>query len=207
MPKLMNVPRAHRLRSAAILVAVATGFATAALVGVAIAKTFTLQVAKNAKVTTQMGTTTRENIAVNSGGRAVYDLTGDSKSHPECTKTNGCFKFWPPLTVSSAKNLSKAPGINGKLGVWRRNGFLQITLGGHPLYRFAPDSQRDVATGEGIQSFGGTWHVIKASAPGSRTTTMSTTTMSTTAMSTTTMSSTPSTSTTTTTSCAYPPCY
>lgn len=195
MAKLMNIPRARRTRSAAILVAAVAGFAVAALVGVAIANTFTLQVAKNAKVTNQMGMTTRENIVVNSRGRAVYDLTGDSKSHAKCTKANGCFQFWPPLTVSSTKNLSKAMGINGKLGVWHRNGFLQVTLGGHPLYRFAPDSQRDVATGEGIQSFGGTWHVIKASASG-------------TGASTTTMTSTTSTNTTTTTaSCLYPPCY
>jgi predicted lipoprotein with Yx(FWY)xxD motif len=194
MARLMNIPRARRRRSAAMLVAAVAGFATAALVGVAIAKTFTVQVAKTAKVTNQMGMTTRENIVVNSRGRAVYDLTGDSKGHPKCSKANGCFQFWPPLTVASAQNLSKAPGIAGKLGVWHRDGFLQVTLGGHPLYRFAPDNQRDVATGEGIQSFHGTWHAIRAStsASGSNTTTMT---------------STPSTGTTTTTSCAYPPCY
>jgi len=189
----MNVACARHRRSLAMLLAAAVGFATAALVGVAIARTFTLQVAKNAKVTNQTGVTTRENIVVNSGGRAVYDLTGDSKKHPKCTKANGCFRFWPPVTVSSPKKLSKAPGISGKLGIWRRNGFLQVTLGGHPLYRFAPDSQRDVARGEGIHSFGGTWHVIKAAAPRQGTTT--------------TMTSTPSTTTTTTTSCLYPPCY
>jgi predicted lipoprotein with Yx(FWY)xxD motif len=190
MPRPTNIPRAGRRRSATLLVAAVAGFGTAALVGVAIANTFTLQVAKNAKVTNQMRMTTRENIVVNSRGRAVYDLTGDSKTHPECTKAKGCFQVWPPLTVSSAKNLSKAPGINGKLGVWHRNGFLQVTLGGHPLYRFAPDSQKDAANGEGIHSFGGTWHVIKAAVSGSSTSTMTSTT----------------TTGTTTTTCLYPPC-
>jgi predicted lipoprotein with Yx(FWY)xxD motif len=78
-------------------------------------------------VTNQSGTTKTENIVVDSRWLAVYTLTGDSKSHPKCTKANGCFSFWPPLTVSSAKKLSKAQGIKGRLGVWH----LQWVLPGH----------------------------------------------------------------------------
>ncbi len=186
----------HRrgLKGTAATIAALAGFATAALVGVGVAKTFTLHVAKNAKVTNQAGSTTRANIAVTSRGSAVYDLTGDSARHPKCAKANSCFKFWPPVTVSSPKKLTKAPGIMGKLGVWHRDGFFQVTLGGHPLYRFAPDSQPNHATGEGIHSFGGTWHVIKAadsSGAGTTTSTGTTTTMT----------------TTTSTMCLYPPCY
>jgi predicted lipoprotein with Yx(FWY)xxD motif len=180
-----------------MLTAAVAGFATALLVGIAIAKTFTLEVAKHAKVTNTAGVTKRENIVVNSRGFAVYDLTGDSKHHPKCTKANHCFPIWPPVTVASARKLTKAAGVHGKLGVWRRNGFFQVTLGGHPLYRFAPDTKRRVATGEGIRSFGGTWHVIKASVPGSATGTTTSTT-------TTTMTTT--TTTTTTGPCSYPPC-
>jgi predicted lipoprotein with Yx(FWY)xxD motif len=172
------------------------GFATAALVGVAIARTFTLKVVKNAQVTNQAGSTMSENIVGNSHGFALYELTGDSRAHPECTKAKGCFSFWPPLTVASRKNLSKASGISGKLGVWRRNGFLQVTLAGHPLYRYSGDARKDAATGEGIQSFGGTWHVVKAAAAAGAQTTSGGMTG--------TMTTTP-TSPTTTTPCAYPP--
>jgi hypothetical protein len=73
-------------------------------------------------------------------------------------------KFWFPVTVSSAKKLTAAPGVKGKLGVWHRNGFFQATLRGRPLYTFIGDSKKAVATGEGIKSFGGTWHLIKTSA-------------------------------------------
>ncbi len=180
-------PRATKLFAATI--AATAGFAAAMLVGVALGKTFTLHVAKNATVTDQAGMTQTENIVANSHGFALYTLTGDSKSHPKCTKANGCFSFWPPLKVSSPKQLSKAPGIKGRLGLWHRNGFFQVTLAGHPLYRYAGDSQRHRATGEGVVSFGGTWHVRKAgSTSGS-------------AMMPTTM-----TSTTPTTTCFYPPC-
>lgn len=179
------------VRAAVVAIAAAAGFASAALVGVAIARTFTLKVAKNAAVTNQSGTTKHENIVVTSAGFAVYALSGDSQRHPKCTKGDGCFRFWPPVTVSSRKKLSKAPGISGTLGVWHRDGFFQVTLGGHPLYRFAPDSQRAHATGEGIMSFGGTWHVVKdaSSAPGGTTMPGGTTSTM-----------------TTTTTCLYPPC-
>jgi predicted lipoprotein with Yx(FWY)xxD motif len=191
--RFLKPTRTKTVKVVAATIAATAGFAAAALVGVALAKTFTLQVAKDAMVTNQSGTTTTENIAVNSRGFAVYALTGDSKSHPECTKANGCFSFWPPLKVSSAKKLSKAAGIKGRLGVWHRDGFLQVTLAGHPLYRYAGDSQRHDATGEGVKSFGGTWHVEKAASSTTGTATMpaTTTTMTTT--------STPP-------ACLYPPC-
>ncbi len=169
----------QRRRNLLMPIVALAGAATALLVGVALARTFTLQVARNAKVTSAAGKSSTENIVVNSRGRAVYDLTGDNKTHPECTKANSCFTFWQPVTVSSAKKPTKASGINGKLGTWRRNGLVQVTLGGHPLYTFVGDQAKHVATGEGIKSFGGTWHVLTPSgkaAPAHTTTSTATTT-------------------------------
>jgi predicted lipoprotein with Yx(FWY)xxD motif len=152
-------------RSLVVLVAVIAAAAALAVAGMAAAKSFTLKVAKNATVTDMTtNVTTHEAIATNTKGFAVYWLSGDSKSHPKCTKANGCFKFWPPVTVKSAKDLTKAPGISGKLSSWKRDGFVQAVLGGHPLYTFAPDTKKDDATGQGVVGFGGTWHVVTASA-------------------------------------------
>jgi predicted lipoprotein with Yx(FWY)xxD motif len=152
-----------RRRSVATVVA-AVAAAMLAVAAVAIAKSFTLSVAKNATVTNaQTMATTHENIAVNGRGFAVYWLSGDSKSHPKCTEANGCFKFWPPVTAASAKALSKASGISGKLTGWKRDGFTQAVLGGHPIYTFAPDTKKHDATGDHVVGFGGTWHVVTAS--------------------------------------------
>lgn len=178
----------HRIKALVVPVA-ATGFASAALLGVAVAKSFTLEVA-NATVSGK-----QESIVVTGRGFALYELTGDSKHHPECTSAE-CLMFWPPLKVSSAGGASKSTAVKGKLGVWRHEGFFQVTLGGHPLYRFAGDTHKHTATGQGIMSFGGTWHVIKAGGTGggnSAQPTISGTTQ------TTTTSSTP-------TTCYYPPC-
>ena len=168
-----------RLKTTGLVAIAAAGFVTALLVGVAAATTFTLNVAKNAKVTNQQGMTTHENIAVGAKKRAVYTLTGDKKSHPECTSKNHCFKFWPPVTVKSGTKPTKAAGIKGKLSLWHRNGFSQVLLSGHPLYYYSGDSAPANATGEGIVSFGGTWHVVKADAPAGGTTSTMTTTTST----------------------------
>jgi predicted lipoprotein with Yx(FWY)xxD motif len=178
-----------------MLVAVIAGGGVAALTGIALAKTFTLNVAGNASVTDTTGTTTHEAIAVNSKGVAVYRLSGESAHHPLCKSSNGCLKFWFPVTVPSAHSkLSAATGIKGKLGIWHR-GFFQVTLAGHPLYTFKLDhNKKAFATGEGIVSFGGTWHVNAARATATAPTTTTTTGMTTG-------------TTTTSTTCAYPPCY
>lgn len=104
-----------------------------------------------------------EFIVTNSRRVAVYWLTGDTTRHRECTAGNGCFSFWPPVKLARGARLTRAAGIFGRLGHFRRDGFTQVTLNGHPLYTFAPDGgRRGRATGDGIVSFGGTWHVIAA---------------------------------------------
>ena len=179
MARLLHHRRLRRFH-VAIVVAALAGLASAAMVGLAVAKTLTLQVAKGASVTNTAGSTTTEAIVINTKGRAVYTLSGDTTKHPKCTKANTCFQFWPPVTVSSAKGLSKAAGVKGKLGIFKRNGIMQVTLGGHPLYTFSQDHKKANATGEGLVAFGGTWHVVKDPSAGSSTgNTSSTSTMTT----------------------------
>jgi predicted lipoprotein with Yx(FWY)xxD motif len=146
---------ARRLRRVAIL---AAALALVLLAGVALAKSFTLQIAKHASVTNvNTGVIKQEAIVTNSKGFAVYYLTGDSKNNQKCTRANGCWQFWPPVT---ARKPTKAAGIKGKLATWQHSGKFQVTLGGHPLYTFTGDMQKRVATYDGAQSFGGTWHVV-----------------------------------------------
>jgi predicted lipoprotein with Yx(FWY)xxD motif len=165
-------------RSIPVLIAVIAGFAVAGLTGLALAKSSpTLGTAKNATI--------GKTIAVESHGLTVYELSPETTHHLLCAKANGCFKFWPPVTVSSAQTkLTAATGIKGTLGILHRNGLFQVTLAGRPLYRFAGDtSTRGKANGQGLHGFGGTWHVVTASVPqtsmNTTTTTMSTPTTST----------------------------
>ena len=177
---------------AAVRVAVVAGVAVAAFAGLAFAKgTATVKTATNASL--------GETIVVNSKGTTVYDLDPETAHHLLC-KSAMCFKFWPPVKVSKNAKLSAAAGIKGKLGKLHRDGFYQLTLNGDPLYTFAFDKSKGMASGNGIKSFGGTWHVVsegKTKASGTTTSTTSSTT-STTTTTTSTTTTMPSTSTTTT---------
>jgi predicted lipoprotein with Yx(FWY)xxD motif len=98
-------------------------------------------------------------------GMTLYHLSPETKSHLLC-RTAQCEGFWPPLTVKSLHTkLRKGTGISGKLGIFKRpDGKFQVTLRGIPLYRFSGDSAKGQANGNGIKSFGGTWHAVTAKA-------------------------------------------
>jgi len=104
-------------------------------------------------------------IVVNPAGRTLYTLSPETTHHLLC-KSKECLKSWPPLTVPSrSTKLTQASGVHGKLGLLHRsNGVLQVTLRGLPLYRFSGDDRAGDADGEGLKSFGGTWHAATASA-------------------------------------------
>jgi predicted lipoprotein with Yx(FWY)xxD motif len=146
-----------RQRARRAVVTLVAGFALAALAGLALAKPpATLGTAKNSTI--------GKTIVVDARGLTVYELRPETTHHLLCTKATGCFQSWPPVKVASAKTkLTAAHGVKGKLGILHRNGIFQVTLGGHPLYRFAGDaSKKGMANGHGIHSFGGTWHVVVA---------------------------------------------
>lgn len=96
-------------------------------------------------------------------GRTLYWLSPETKTQLLC-KSSACTGFWPPLTVKSLHTKVRAAfGIQGKLTVFKRpDGKFQVALRGKPLYRFAGDSAAGQANGEGIQTFGGTWHAMPA---------------------------------------------
>jgi predicted lipoprotein with Yx(FWY)xxD motif len=145
-------------RAAAVLVAALAGLALAALTGLAVAKSFTLGVTKNVSLAGKARA-----VVVNSHGLTVYELIPETRSHPLCT--GGCLGFWPPVKVASAHaRLTKMSGVKGTLGIWHRDGFFQVTLGGHPLYTFKLDhGKKGIATGEGVMfAPGEVWHAVLA---------------------------------------------
>jgi predicted lipoprotein with Yx(FWY)xxD motif len=107
-----------------------------------------------------------EQVTVSAQGRTLYSLTPETSSHLLC-KSSECMHFWPPLTVPSrTTRLKAAAGVHGHLGILRRsNGVLQVTLRGKPLYRYSGDKAKGQAKGQGLESFGGTWHAVTASTP------------------------------------------
>jgi predicted lipoprotein with Yx(FWY)xxD motif len=137
---------------AAILLAVAGALAVTAL---ALARSATIGVG-TASVKGH-----NEKVAVNARGVTVYELAPESTRHLVCT-SRACLSVWPPVRATGT--LSKAAAVKGKLGTVKRHGFRQVTLNGHPLYTFSEDGgRRGLAQGEGINNFGGVWHVFRES--------------------------------------------
>ena len=102
-------------------------------------------------------------LVVDSHSRTLYSLHPETTRHLLC-RSRACFELWPPLTVRSASvKLVAGHGVEGRLGLLHRSdGRLQVTLRGLPLYRYSGDSAKGQAHGEGIKSFGGTWHAVAA---------------------------------------------
>ena len=107
-------------------------------------------------------------IVVDQSGVTVYELGGESLAKLECV-TKACFELWPPVKVASATAKPKlGPGVPGTVSVMHRvkGGFYQVMLDRHPLYYYSGDGgKKGKVTGQGIQGFGGSWHVVTATKP------------------------------------------
>jgi predicted lipoprotein with Yx(FWY)xxD motif len=91
----------------------------------------------------------------------LYRLRPETKSHVLCSSSS-CLAIWKPLLVRSKSTTVHLPtGINGAIGFLKRGTKYQVTLSGHPLYTYVPDSRAGQAKGQNVRSFGGTWLVIK----------------------------------------------
>jgi predicted lipoprotein with Yx(FWY)xxD motif len=147
-------PAAGR-RYIALALGVFAAAAIAASVAMAAAGTRVVGAASNS--------TLSETVVIDTHGRTLYALHPEATHHLLC-KTHACLQAWPPLTVHSGNvKLTAGHGVEGHLGLLRRgNGKWQVTLRGMPLYRFSGDSMQGEANGEGIKSFGGTWHAVTA---------------------------------------------
>jgi len=144
--------------------ALAGGLAAALAVGVSFAAV-ALAASGTATVGSASNSQLGKRVVVNAQGRTLYALSPETTHHLLCASA-ACLKAWPPLTVASRKTKLKAgSGVHGHLGILRRSdGRLQVTLRGRPLYRFSGDRAKGEANGEGIESFGGTWHAVTAAA-------------------------------------------
>jgi predicted lipoprotein with Yx(FWY)xxD motif len=97
-------------------------------------------------------------ILVDSKGITLYDFPPDRGTTSVCY--GACAALWPPL-ITTGKAVA-GPGVHASLlGTTRRkDGKLQVTYGGHPLYYFVSDRKPGQTTGQGISQFGGPWWVI-----------------------------------------------
>ena len=119
----------------------------------------TAGLASTNKPTVALHKTAVGNVLVGANGRTVYLFTADKGKQSACY--GQCAGVWPPLIAAKP---TAGTGVSAsKLGTTKRkDGKLQVTYGGHPLYSFAPDKKAGDVKGQGIVHFGGSWWVVSA---------------------------------------------
>jgi len=94
-------------------------------------------------------------VLVDAEGMTVYDFTVDKGVKSECY--GGCEAAWPPVTTTG-KPTAGAGAMASALGTTKRkDGTLQVTYNGHPLYTFTGDEGPGEANGNEVE---GTWFVL-----------------------------------------------
>jgi len=99
-------------------------------------------------------------ILVDSKGITLYDFPPDKGTTSVCY--GACAALWPPL-ITKGKPIA-GPGVRASLlgTTKRKDGKLEVTYNGHPLYYFVSDRKPGQTTGQGVEQFGGPWWVITA---------------------------------------------
>ena len=109
--------------------------------------------------TISLRTTAVGKVLVAANGHTLYLFTADKAKKSTCY--GQCAGYWPPLFA--AKPTAGAGVKASLLGTTKRkDGKLQVTYAGHPLYFFAQDKKTGQVNGQGFVHFGGSWWVVSA---------------------------------------------
>jgi predicted lipoprotein with Yx(FWY)xxD motif len=90
-------------------------------------------------------------------GEALYLFDKEKGRKSRCYGT--CARAWPPLLTKGRPRAGK--GIQQRLlgTTKRRNGKLQVTYAGHPLYYYVDDAPGRILCHD-VREFGGLWLVV-----------------------------------------------
>jgi predicted lipoprotein with Yx(FWY)xxD motif len=132
-----------------------TVFATLVAIGVLAAAA----IASTNTSTISLKSTAVGKVLVGANGRTLYLFTADKGKKSVCY--GQCATYWPPLIASKP---TAGTGLNASMlgTTMRKDGKLQVTYNGHPLYFFLLDKKSGDVKGQGYVHFGGSWWVVSA---------------------------------------------
>jgi predicted lipoprotein with Yx(FWY)xxD motif len=105
-----------------------------------------------------IGKTPLGRILVDSKGITLYDFPPDKGTTSVCY--GACAALWPPV-LTHGKPIA-GPSVRASLlgTTKRKDGKLEVTYNGHPLYYWVGDKKPGQTTGQGLNQFGGPWWVL-----------------------------------------------
>ena len=97
-------------------------------------------------------------VLVDAKGFTVYDFHKDKRTTSSCY--GACAKVWPPVLTAGAPTAGEG-AMSSKLGTTKRkDGTVQVTYAGHPLYTYVVDKKPGEANGNDFSSFGAQWYAL-----------------------------------------------
>ena len=100
-------------------------------------------------------------VLVDSEGMTVYTFGKDKGNTSSCY--GACAENWPPVITEGAPTAGEG-AMSSQLGTAKRkDGTLQVTYAGHPLYTYVGDQSPGEANGNELNFFGGEWLALDES--------------------------------------------
>lgn len=93
-------------------------------------------------------------------GRALYLLENEPRGNSNCY--DACAAEWPPYIAPQGTPTAGAAEVQaGMIGtLQRRDGSMQVTYNGHPLYYYVKDAGAGKATGQDVTDQWGEWYLV-----------------------------------------------
>jgi predicted lipoprotein with Yx(FWY)xxD motif len=92
---------------------------------------------------------------VNTAQMTVYVFDLDQTAPGTSTCNGACTTAWPPIAPPST------PLSAGFSTITRSDGTKQLAFQGRPLYLFSGDGAPGQTNGDGLNAFGGLWHIAR----------------------------------------------
>jgi predicted lipoprotein with Yx(FWY)xxD motif len=99
-------------------------------------------------------------VVADAKGEALYLFTKDGRGKSQCY--GACAKAWPPFLTKARPRAAKGISASRLGTVRRRDGRLQVTYKGQPLYYYVQDKP-GVILCQNVTEFGGDWLVVAPS--------------------------------------------
>ena len=99
-------------------------------------------------------------VIANGTGHTLYLFRADKGTTSACY--GSCATYWPPLLTTGMPTAMTGAKASLLGTAKRKDGKLQVTYKGHPLYYFIQDKKSGDVNGQGIVHYGGAWWVVSA---------------------------------------------
>jgi predicted lipoprotein with Yx(FWY)xxD motif len=100
-------------------------------------------------------------LLVDSKGMTLYDFQKDKGTESSCY--GECASAWPPVLTEGEPQPSNGATASQLGTTERKDGTMQVTYAGHPLYGFVGDKSPGEANGNDVTAFGAQWYGLQGS--------------------------------------------